>query len=452
MVFDKLFGRSKGNSEPNTSALGSALQQTQLRTPSPTASISVGTAPPQSPEVGLAGEARGVKRSRTSSLDQKTTGQIVTDILTREQVAPPTSPAELLARVKKVPPKTLHSYVVAHLPHTPLEVSEALMTFFATLVPPPRVHCVRCHKDYTEVENTDRSCLVPHDDESAEVEYVGNSKSKIAGVVGSTYETLWGCCNKVVEGDGDQGPPDGWCFEGYHTTDIKRARFRADSTIHDDKLVSCKRMRCFITGESAAGSERGRSQRAAARKNLREASDEEEDYDERELVREAKALAEGSETDETGSVRAKKKASKGRKRKSEAMEVDAAGDGGSEGRGGVLASPSTSKPRPKSKAESMKPKSVAKLDLGVSDSGLPAGSPPIATEGGDVDMAVPESESKPKPKKPRKPRKSTGAGADGKYVPPKGEVESSDFDEDDDKPKRKKAKRKSTASTAAQPT
>jgi len=55
---------------------------------------------------------------------------------------------------------------------------------------------------------------------------------------------LWQCCGKTVEGDGDQGPPDGWCYEGKHTTDIKRARWRADSTPQDDKLVSCLRKNC----------------------------------------------------------------------------------------------------------------------------------------------------------------------------------------------------------------
>lgn len=72
------------------------------------------------------------------------------------------------------------------------------------------------------MENTDRSCLVPHDDESAEVERVGvtprsQKKGKVTGGFGSEYETLWGCCEKVVEGDGDMGPPDGWCYEGKHT-------------------------------------------------------------------------------------------------------------------------------------------------------------------------------------------------------------------------------------------
>ncbi|KAH8982725.1 hypothetical protein EDB86DRAFT_2969449, partial [Lactarius hatsudake] len=45
-------------------------------------------------------------------------------------------------------------------------------------------------------------------------------------------------------GEGDLGPPDGWCYEGMHTTDMKRARFRADSTPANDMLDSCFRLNC----------------------------------------------------------------------------------------------------------------------------------------------------------------------------------------------------------------
>ncbi|KAJ7903491.1 hypothetical protein B0H14DRAFT_3851293 [Mycena olivaceomarginata] len=93
-------------------------------------------------------------------------------------------------------------------------------------------------------------CLVGHDDDSAEVERVGK---------GAGYETLWGCCGKTVDGDGDMGPPDGWCYEGMHTTDPKRARFRADSTIYEDKLTSCARLRCHEPHGSVS---RKRSRRA----------------------------------------------------------------------------------------------------------------------------------------------------------------------------------------------
>lgn len=93
---------------------------------------------------------------------------------------------------------------------------QALSTFFGALEPPSRLHCVRCHKGYFEVENDDRSCTMPHDDESAEVEHVGYSRSKAAGA----YETRWECCGKTVEGDGDLGPPSGWCYEGKHTVRV----------------------------------------------------------------------------------------------------------------------------------------------------------------------------------------------------------------------------------------
>ena len=123
----------------------------------------------------------------------------------------PPTPEALHALVTTIPAKTLHAYVLANIPIAPPDTLTALASFFATLTPPPRLHCVRCHADYTEVENTDRSCHVPHDDDSAYVERVGMCRG------GSEYETQYGCCGKTVEGEGDLGPPDGWCYEGLHT-------------------------------------------------------------------------------------------------------------------------------------------------------------------------------------------------------------------------------------------
>ena len=179
-----------------------------------------------------------------------------------------------------IPPKILHSYTLAHLrPQPPLPTSTSsptpgrlpdntprppspdtvtkLTAFFSTLAPPPLLHCMRCHKDFYDIENEgkDKACRVPHDDESA----------LVSRVSGGGYETLWGCCGQTASGDGSEGPPDGWCYEGTHTVsfssninpihptltpstvhqvDIRRARFRADSTIHDDKLTSCLKLNC----------------------------------------------------------------------------------------------------------------------------------------------------------------------------------------------------------------
>lgn len=126
-----------------------------------------------------------------------------------------------------IPPKTLHAYALAHLrPHTPQptvltdapeshtpppspETISKLSRFFSTLAPPPLLHCVRCHDDFYAIENEekDRACRVPHDDESA----------LVSRIPGGNYETLWGCCGQISAGDGGQGPPDGWCYEGRHT-------------------------------------------------------------------------------------------------------------------------------------------------------------------------------------------------------------------------------------------
>ncbi|KAH9164096.1 hypothetical protein EDB89DRAFT_2078284 [Lactarius sanguifluus] len=155
----------------------------------------------------------------------------------------PPTPKALHALVSKIPAETLHAYVLAHLPTAPPDTLRALASFFATLRPPAPLHCVRCHSDYIEVENNDRSCRVPHDESSAEAEYVGYS-----GRNDSEYESLYLCCGKTVDGEFYDTPLAGWCFEGMHTTDVARARFRDDSTSDDDMLESCVELNCHVIG------------------------------------------------------------------------------------------------------------------------------------------------------------------------------------------------------------
>ncbi|KAF8076847.1 hypothetical protein FPV67DRAFT_1618812 [Lyophyllum atratum] len=212
MVFG-LFSRKR---EPTAPQPNDEAAPSQLRTPSPSvdsASIDKQNSPSREPP-------------RTPSPPPETP-----------------KPTDLHALIQSIPAQTLHAYTLAHLHPSNTILPDTLShisAFFAELAPPPRIHCVRCHKAYFDIENTDRSCFVPHDDESAEVERV-SSKAKGKGTL---YETLWGCCGRTVEGDGDMGPPDGWCYEGKHTTDTKRARFRADSSLQDDKLTSCERLHC----------------------------------------------------------------------------------------------------------------------------------------------------------------------------------------------------------------
>ncbi|KAI0941399.1 hypothetical protein AcV7_002988 [Taiwanofungus camphoratus] len=221
----------------------------QLRTPSPSIeSASVAHGAPNSPSPATKMSGLSVdERTRQLSPTRSAQSSTIAPRILPEAIPPEPTIESLTSHITAVPAKLLHTYVLAHIPHAPEPILSSLASFFAELAPPPRLHCVRCHKDYVEIENSDRSCLVPHDDDSAEVERVGRAAKRgdrLAGDPGTTYETLWGCCGKTTEGDGDQGPPDGWCYEGKHTTDIKRARFRADSTPHGDKLISCLRLNC----------------------------------------------------------------------------------------------------------------------------------------------------------------------------------------------------------------
>ncbi|KAI1796039.1 hypothetical protein LXA43DRAFT_650035 [Ganoderma leucocontextum] len=267
---------SASNANPSSSSNTKVEKNVQLRTPSPSvdsASIvhtKVHSASPSTNIARLSIEERQTSPTRRGSLP----GNTIAAIAPNPVFVPPEPTVESLTKhITAIPPKVLHAYLLARLANVPEATLPTLAALFAELAPPPRLHCVRCHKDFVEVENDARSCLVPHDDESAEVERVGTAKraGRVPGTVGATFETLWGCCGKIVEGDGDQGPPDGWCYEGMHTTDIKRARFRADSTPQEDKLVSCLRLNCH--GIRATMPRGARPSRKRPRSmNLKEAS------------------------------------------------------------------------------------------------------------------------------------------------------------------------------------
>ncbi|KAF5393590.1 hypothetical protein D9757_000008 [Collybiopsis confluens] len=265
----KFFSRKSANDNPATKSLEDSLAETaairnqqQLRTPSPSVTSAIGKT-----NFNLSPSGRGAAQ------EPPITPSPPPDNLLDKELGLISDPAALHALISSIPPKILHEYTLSHLIpptrnskpiiHPPPSLTLTHLTsFFSSLTPPPQLHCIRCHKSYYDVENAERSCLVPHDDESAEVERVG-------GKGPAEYETLWNCCGRTVEGDGDMGPPDGWCYEGKHTTDPKRARFRADSTLHDDKLVSCHRLKCYEAPPSDDGSSEGSVTSSHPRKRKR---------------------------------------------------------------------------------------------------------------------------------------------------------------------------------------
>ncbi|OJT11377.1 hypothetical protein TRAPUB_12104 [Trametes pubescens] len=397
---------SPSASTANLSPSAKARKNAQLRTPSPSVdSATAAAAEPRSssPATKLArlsvdDPARNASPTRRGSLTALT-AIVPTPVFVPPE---PTVPS-LTAHIGAIPPKILHAYVLARIPGQPAEALPALAAFFAELAPPPKMHCVRCHKDFVEVENDDRSCLVPHDDESAEVERVGAAKraGRTPGAVGATFETLWGCCGKIVEGDGDQGPPDGWCYEGKHTTDVKRARFRADSTPQQDKLVSCLRKNCHgIRSQLPRGARTTRKRPRST--NYKEATtDEDED------------ASEGGSDSGMDEITGKTPASarKGRKGKAKAAAEDAQQmdvDEEPAGESASVAGSASGTPRgrgrpPKPKANANAgPASVAKRRVKLAESKVVPG-----TDGEDDDAAsVKSAPTGPAPKRRGRPPKS----------------------------------------------
>ncbi|KAH8833186.1 hypothetical protein DL96DRAFT_1458498, partial [Flagelloscypha sp. PMI_526] len=251
--------------------------------------------------------------------------------------------------VSSVPAKIVHQYILARLKDDEDELSPECLTqvalFFKDLTAPKLLHCARCHHNYFAVENNDRACRVQHDDKSAEVSRAAGGLS----AKGHSYETLWGCCGKTVEGDGDMGPPDGWCYEGTHTTDHKRARFRADSEPFpgDDKLISCEKKRCKDTG---VPSKRRPGRKRARMVSYHDASDHELGMD----------VEDDNEEEETRSVKSTStRGGGGRKRRKLSPAPDTPEADGMDVDGGSVASTSTTQSRPKGKSPTTKPRSVS---------------------------------------------------------------------------------------------
>ncbi|KAI0677189.1 hypothetical protein C8Q78DRAFT_1180395 [Trametes maxima] len=371
----------------------------QLRTPSPSVdSASAAPAQPRStsPATKLArlsvdDPARQSSPTRRGSLSA---GALTAVAPNPAFVPPEPTVASLTAHIAAIPPKVLHAYVLSRISSQPEPALPPLAAFFAELAPPPRLHCVRCHKDFVEVENDDRSCLVPHDDESAEVERVGTTKraNRAPGAIGATFETLWGCCGQIVEGNGDQGPPDGWCYEGKHTTDIKRARFRADSTPQNDKLVSCLRLNCHgIRSQLPRGARTTRKRPRST--NYKEASTDDDDDG-----------SEGGSDSGMDEIVGKPKKARG-KGKAKATAEDAEKmdvDEDNAGEAASVAGSARGRGRPpKSKAQGATG-SVAKRQIRKADSKVVPG-----TDGEDDDaLSVKSAPTGPTPKRRGRPPKS----------------------------------------------
>ncbi|KAG9037693.1 hypothetical protein FRB95_004539 [Tulasnella sp. JGI-2019a] len=191
----------------------------------PTAEPSAEPSPSNSP--------KPASKPMTGSLSRKPKSNAKPRSSLKAPPPPPDTPEvttrkALQAIVRSLPPKTFHNSVLSRLQDaTPDQVS-VLTQILDGVEPPSLLHCARCHSNYYEEENVERSCVMDHDDNSTEVKH---------------GETTWGCCGHTVDGE---DTPLGWCYEGKHTDDRAKARYREDyeSDGSEDGLQTCEQHKC----------------------------------------------------------------------------------------------------------------------------------------------------------------------------------------------------------------
>lgn len=127
-------------------------------------------------------DGEGEDASKTKN-ENGTTNTKDKDGKAAEAAPPPTADSltGLRELVTSVPPKALHIFVMQRLDAPGAKKGKGkranenvfptleadfpvLSAFFSGLVAPPKLHCKRCHSDYTEIENGPRSCvsISPH--------------------------------------------------------------------------------------------------------------------------------------------------------------------------------------------------------------------------------------------------------------------------------------------------
>jgi len=86
-------------------------------------------------------------------------------------------------------------------------------------------HCVRCHKDYAEYQNTNQACVIAH---------WGDLQRLHKHSDGSTWE--WGGCGCTFESDYyDWCDTDESCYEARHTTDPDEVEYVSGSEEDEDE-------------------------------------------------------------------------------------------------------------------------------------------------------------------------------------------------------------------------
>ncbi|KAG8767615.1 hypothetical protein FRC12_006148 [Ceratobasidium sp. 428] len=141
------------------------------------------------------------------------------------------------------PSKVIESLIEGLKSATPQQVSavqSVLAPLLAASVEP--LHCVRCHEEYFESNNTDSSCDVKHEEAVDDEEIVVENYCK-------RYMHTYPCCGERVAVDmGCDPDQDGICYTTLHTTDPDEVDYEVPG------LETCESLGCVSDSGDSDGS------------------------------------------------------------------------------------------------------------------------------------------------------------------------------------------------------
>ncbi|KAF8605086.1 hypothetical protein BDV93DRAFT_72764 [Ceratobasidium sp. AG-I] len=134
-------------------------------------------------------------------------------------------------------------------------VSSLLRPFLLSFAEP--LHCVRCHKDYVEAENSNEACEIKHMG-TEEVDDEDDEDDEDYGVRRVPYgmgiqKMRYICCDEEFE-YGEEDKNEICCTER-HTTNTDEVEYTLEGEFEDNWVVTCEESGCVTDSESETETE-----------------------------------------------------------------------------------------------------------------------------------------------------------------------------------------------------
>ncbi|KAG8767616.1 hypothetical protein FRC12_006149 [Ceratobasidium sp. 428] len=154
------------------------------------------------------------------------------------------SKEDICDKISKCPPKDIAKKLFESVKTaTPSEL-QAIQSLLGPLLEKANdpLHCVRCHMEYAEPENSTAACKIEH----MEVPTWSHSMKKYGARRMYTYP----CCNREPQAESRcyySTPTEEHCFVGRHTTDPKEVSYYdSDSRSGNENIVTCEDVGCGL--------------------------------------------------------------------------------------------------------------------------------------------------------------------------------------------------------------